>query len=326
MRQDGQFIELNRSEFLSWLMNQNITRKITHIQNHHTWSPNYSNGDDSIQLSKDMKNYHVNTEGWADIGQNLTIVKSGLICVGRPLNVMPAGILGHNEGGICIENVGNFDIGGDIMTSEHAHTIAFVNAALLIKFNLPINLDTVVYHTWFGYISPANIKTCPGTNFFDGNTSQHAINNFYPLIAQEIKNIQQMLNPQPQIQPWQVDVMNFLQATSFITSVHNPNEPVSLALFAYMMNNHFSKLQSIDPIIYLTNNNFIKDPHIASQPVTWSLLGYMLIRRKNTNIPDPIAFLSNLGYITSPKDPNAILTISLLGAVLKNAITKNLGI
>jgi hypothetical protein len=194
MVRDGQFTMMNRTEFLDWITVQGVSREITHIQNHHTWLPNYNTGNDMIQIMKDMKNYHVNVLRWADIAQQFSTNIMGLICTGRIMDIAPAGIAGHNTGGICIEHIGNFDDGGDTMSDEHKKTIAFVNAALLVKFKLPLNTDTVVYHNWFGYLNDANIKTCPGSNFFGGNTKQDAIDNLFPLIASEMRAVTDSLN------------------------------------------------------------------------------------------------------------------------------------
>ena len=231
MRQDNQFIEMNREEFLHWIMGLKINRKITHIQNHHTWEPNYNNGSDSIQLSKNMKNYHVNDLGWVDIAQQFTTVKNGLICTGRSLEKDPAGIASHNTGGICIENVGNFDINGDTMTTEHLKTIVFLNAVLCLKFGLDVSVDTIVYHTWFSNLNEANKKTCPGTNFFKGNTKQSAINNFYPLINQEILEIKKsligevinMFNDEDKIAGWAKPSVDKLASLGLIKGDNNGN-------------------------------------------------------------------------------------------------------
>ena len=101
-----------------------------------------------------------------------------MVC--RPLNKIPAGIRGKNKYGICIEHYGNFDLEGDEMTEEHKDTIEFINAALCIKFALIPSLDSIIYHTWFAG------KSCPGTNFYGGNTTEDAYNNFIPKIKEKV--------------------------------------------------------------------------------------------------------------------------------------------
>ena len=65
-----------------------------------------------------MKAYHVTYNGWNDIGQHFTIFPDGLILTGRSLEKSPACIYGQNANAICIENLGNFDLGGDQMRNN----------------------------------------------------------------------------------------------------------------------------------------------------------------------------------------------------------------
>ena len=177
---DGQFILMNRLSFTRWLRDQKIDRRIDLIQNHHTWKPNYSNfnGDDHFDDLKAMDNYHENHNGWSDIAQNITIFPDGIIGICRPLNIAPAGIKGANSHGICIEVYGNFNKSGDVMTHAQKESVIHVNAVLCQKFALRPSLETIVYHTWHAS------KTCPGTNFFGGNTKEDAEKNFIPLIKE----------------------------------------------------------------------------------------------------------------------------------------------
>lgn len=182
---------LTIEDFKEYISKLNITRKIKLVQLHHTYSPSYKhfNGKNHEILQNNMRNYHVNNNGWSDIGQNLTIFPDGVIMLGRPLNIAPAGIKGANSNGICIECLGNFDKGGDTMTETQKNAIAGVVAVLLERFNLSAD-DDVTYHAWWGsdgrelgdYFKNASVKTCPGTNFFGGNTLTAYTNNLKPLI------------------------------------------------------------------------------------------------------------------------------------------------
>lgn len=180
----GKFILLTREEFGDWLLASRITRDIKIIQNHHTWVPNYSHfkGDNHFDLLESMDRSHIKRR-LGGIAQNITTFNDGLIAVCRPLNQMPAGIANKNYGAICIENLGNFDIGQDEMTQEQKETIIFVNAILCYKFNLMPSIDSIVYHNWF---AP---KTCPGTNFFGGNSIDDADAKFIPLVVGELDKI-----------------------------------------------------------------------------------------------------------------------------------------
>lgn len=178
-------------DFQKYLSGLSISRKINLIQLHHTHSPDYShfNGKNHKTLQNNMRNYHVSVNGWSDIAQNLTIFPDGVIMLGRNFNIAPAGIKGANSNGICIECLGNFDKDGDTMTEAQKNAIVGVVAVLLEKFNLNAN-DNVTYHAWWSsdsrdlgdYFKNASVKTCPGTNFFGGNTLTAYTNNLKPLI------------------------------------------------------------------------------------------------------------------------------------------------
>lgn len=178
-------------EFKSYMEKLSVTRKINIVQLHHTYSPAYKefNGKNHIELQQGMKNYHVRTRNCTDIAQTFTIFPDGKICTGRDINVAPAGVYGANSNGICIECVGNFDKNGDTMTEAQKNAIVGVTKILLDKFGL--NAKTgITYHAWWTsggtslgtYIAGRSAKTCPGTNFFGGNTRAAYEKNLMPLI------------------------------------------------------------------------------------------------------------------------------------------------
>ena len=178
MKTQSGFTLMTAAEFESWIASQRVTRGIRLVQLHHTWSPAYAqfNGSNHFTLQSNMKSYHLSI-GYADIAQNLTIFPDGQVMTGRSLNTAPAGCVGANINGICIENVGNFDVGGDTMTDAQKNAIVRVTAALLKKFGLSPE-SGVTYHAWWTeggmslgtYIAGRSCKTCPGTAFFGGNT------------------------------------------------------------------------------------------------------------------------------------------------------------
>lgn len=187
MEKKGKFILLNREEFRNWLLDYKIVRKIKVIQNHHTWIPDYSHfkGHNHFALIESMARSHTQRK-LGGIAQNLTTFNDGTIAICRPLDQMPAGIANKNYGAICLEHLGNFDLNKDKITEEHKKTIIFVNACLCQKFNLTPSTTSIVYHTWF---AP---KSCPGTNFFGGNSMDSAQKNFIPLIINELNNIKNL--------------------------------------------------------------------------------------------------------------------------------------
>lgn len=196
------FTQMNFQEFESWIDNLKVARTILIIQQHHTFSPNYShfNGNNHFELQRGMKNHHINTNGWMDIGQHFTIFPDGMILTGRSIEASPACIYGRNASCICIENLGNFDINGDSMNQTQKDSIVEVTAKLCMKFNIQPNENTVVYHHWFdlnsgirnnGFpMAGQSNKTCPGTNFFGGNKLPEFNANFLPLLKNKIANFQ----------------------------------------------------------------------------------------------------------------------------------------
>lgn len=185
------FTKFSVAEFSVWLESISVSRTITKIQEHHTWSPNYSHFNESnhFNLQKNMKDYHVGHNGWADIGQHFSIFPDGAIVSGRPLNAAPACIFGNNAKSVCIENVGDFDIGRDAMRTAQRDAIVAATAALARRFNLnPIDTNNIVYHHWFDLNTgertngSGNTKSCPGTAFFGGNKVPDCVGNFLPLV------------------------------------------------------------------------------------------------------------------------------------------------
>ncbi len=79
------------------------------------------------------------------------------------------------------------------MTSEHEDTIVKLNALLCTKFGLTPDTDSIVYHHWYDLITSqrtngsGTTKTCPGTNFFGGNTVQSCQQFFIPKIQGLVK-------------------------------------------------------------------------------------------------------------------------------------------
>ncbi|WP_421938674.1 N-acetylmuramoyl-L-alanine amidase [Pedobacter sp.] len=204
MQKNGRFILMDIHEFEVYIqaLKVGFSRKITHIQEHHTFIPSYSDftGDNYFQRQQAMEAYHISI-GFGQIAQHFTIFPDGMIVTGRPLSVTPACIKGHNTGGICIENLGNFDLKQDVMNEAQQHSVINATALLCNKFGLPVNTTSIVYHHWFrqsdGLRDNAadelvldGHKTCPGTNFFGGNRVADAEKNFIPKVAKAARDYQ----------------------------------------------------------------------------------------------------------------------------------------
>lgn len=140
-------------------------------------------------MCQSMERSHIE-RGFSEIAQNITVFPDGMIVICRAIEKIPAGIKGANANGICVENVGYFDKGKDEMTDEQRKSIILVTRALLTKFKLEPTIYSVVYHHWYDLNTGKRIpegktgvtKSCPGTNFFGGNTVDDCILNFLPLL------------------------------------------------------------------------------------------------------------------------------------------------
>ncbi|MBX3240126.1 MAG: N-acetylmuramoyl-L-alanine amidase [Chitinophagaceae bacterium] len=184
------FTLMDTGEFESYISDLMVARTIVTLQQHHTYSPNYAlfTGDNHFELQRGMRNYHVNSNGWNDIGQHFTIFPDGTVMTGRSIEKSPACIVGQNSNAICIENLGNFDTGGDAMRKEQASAIISATAVICLKFNIPVTTERVVYHHWFRLSDgvrnngSGGNKSCPGTAFFGGNKVADCESNFLPLV------------------------------------------------------------------------------------------------------------------------------------------------
>lgn len=92
---------------------------------HHTYKPCKAdfNGNNGLELQQNMKNYHVNVNGWADIGQHVTLLPNGLFVTGRDFNKIPASILGKNTGAFACEILGNFNKGSEVLGGQQKDSI-----------------------------------------------------------------------------------------------------------------------------------------------------------------------------------------------------------
>lgn len=121
---------------------------------HHTWKPDHSdfNGKNHLKLQESMRHYHVNTRGWSDIGQHITLFPDGMIVTGRDFGETPGSIKGHNTGAFAVEMVGNFDVGHDEFKDKQKATMLTIARYFF---------DRGKYIRFHREDAP---KTCPGTS------------------------------------------------------------------------------------------------------------------------------------------------------------------
>lgn len=92
---------------------------------HHTYKPCKAdfNGNNGLVLQQNMKNYHVNVNGWSDIGQHVTLLPNGLFVTGRDFATTPASILGKNTGAFACEMLGDFNVGAETLVGPQKDSI-----------------------------------------------------------------------------------------------------------------------------------------------------------------------------------------------------------
>lgn len=148
-----QFRQFTLLEYRDWLYRQQVSRRINHIQIHHTWKPRKTDyqGERTIVA---MYRYHTSTQGWQDIAQHVSIAPDGTIWDGRSLELDPAGIAGNNRGGYMIEMIGNFDQGEERLEGEQLHTVLGLVNVVMMHFGL--NTSAIVFHR------EHSDKSCPG--------------------------------------------------------------------------------------------------------------------------------------------------------------------
>jgi hypothetical protein len=177
---DQGFLKFSAQEWIPWFEALHIRRKITFVQVHHTYRPAYAQfkGDNHFQLQSGMRQYHMRQNGWRDIGQHLTLFPDGTLVTGRDFDLAPACIFGQNTHGICLEVLGNFDLGMDVMSREQAGSLLLFLASLCKKFNWVPGSDRIVYHHWYSLKTgnrtrdKSQVKSCPGSGFWGGNEEE----------------------------------------------------------------------------------------------------------------------------------------------------------
>jgi len=197
----------NFNEFKEWLLKTKFNRTIKVIQQHNTAEPSYNDfkGNNHFDLILGMERFHIHDREFEMIAQNITTFPDGKLSVNRPFDRSPAGIKGCNIYGICIENLGNFDKNKDSMTDIQKKLIVELTGLLCIKFKINVNTKGITYHHWWSedgnlIYDKGDYKSCPGSNFFGGNSVENAKNIFYPLVNKWIKDYQHPVTPKNELE------------------------------------------------------------------------------------------------------------------------------
>lgn len=155
------FVLFTTSELISYVKTFRWSRNINQLHIHHTWKPEHSDytGKNGPTLQIGMRNYHVNTNRWKDIGQHLTLLPDGQWVTGRDFNADPASIQDWNKGAFSIEMLGNFDKGYNIFEGLQAEAMFEFCAFFITWMKLDIVADLKFHRD-----NPSVHKTCPGSS------------------------------------------------------------------------------------------------------------------------------------------------------------------
>ena len=198
--QNGFTLLENVKDIRDWLAKQKVTRKITRLQVHNTFLPDYTTWEKTDKKvfsephfgrAQSLDDYGKKTWGYSDghghyTAQNFTVFPDGKIIVSRNLNSKPIGIKGWNDGALCIEIYGNFDKGKDIMNTSQKKAVIYLYGELCKRFKIPVDTAHIRPHchftaggTYLGKYDPnRSAKTCPGSNFWGVGCSPSGFNKF----------------------------------------------------------------------------------------------------------------------------------------------------
>jgi hypothetical protein len=157
------------------------------LHTHHTWKPAHSsfNGNNGLELQASMRRTHINTNGWTDIGQHVTLLPNGLFVTGRDFGVKPASISGYNTGAFACEILGNFDTPGTGQPNELGNDVfGGTQKDSMLKLAKYFN-DKGRYIRFHRENSP---KTCPGTSI-DKDTFMNEVKS-YGVTPIEVKPVE----------------------------------------------------------------------------------------------------------------------------------------
>lgn len=182
---------------------------------HHTWRPEHSNfdGKNGIDLQQNMRNYHVNTNGWDDIAQHVTLLPDGKFVTGRAFSSQPASIKGYNGSNgsypFMVEMLGNFDVGHDKLEGPQKESIL-----RLAKY-----FDDRGKYIRFHRENAA--KSCPGTGIDKAKFMAEVKAFLYPpVIPKEEPRVETSIVPQ-----WKLDVVKQAEDLGIIEKgKHKPEE------------------------------------------------------------------------------------------------------
>lgn len=128
---------------------------------HHTVTQNNYNTSDAQQI-RGVQNYHINDEGYADIGYHYVIGWDGDIYEARRPTTQGAHVRYHNPNNLGIALLGNFEDHGVGPTDAQLDSVTRLIRHLADKHDIDINGQNINGHQDF---PEHTSNACPGTHF-----------------------------------------------------------------------------------------------------------------------------------------------------------------
>ena len=184
------------------------------IHIHHCYRPNheiYASRPDGVYWNQAMTNFHINTNGWSDIAQHVTLLPDGRFATGRDFGMNPASITGYNNDAFAVEMIGDFDSGKDVLEGKQRESIIalsrwFDSRGKYIRFH-----------------RENSTKTCPGTSI-----------DKVPFMN-EVKGVTSMLlkigSRGPEVAKLQTDLTNLGYDTKGADGIFGENTKTALLAF-----------------------------------------------------------------------------------------------
>jgi hypothetical protein len=128
---------------------------------HHTYRPSGDGGDPAARM-RGMQSYHINTNGWCDIGYHFVVAQSGRIYQGRSRSDRPGSHAGNqNHGNVGIAFIADFTTQRPTETQLNAgaRIVRWVHD----KHGVALTRTAVKGHREW----PGQSTSCPGTNMIE---------------------------------------------------------------------------------------------------------------------------------------------------------------
>ncbi|MEI6949606.1 peptidoglycan recognition family protein [Paraflavisolibacter sp. H34] len=151
---------IQRSSIISEIEREKVERNVDELILHHTWKPDIKTyrGEKTIQ---NIAQVMVNDRGYSRAAWHYIVSPDGLVWTGRPLNMIPASIMTHNNGTISIEIILNGD--EELPTDEQKKSLGILLSALCKRFNIDPKYnfsENRGFHS--DYPIMGKVKSCPG--------------------------------------------------------------------------------------------------------------------------------------------------------------------